>query len=301
MARKRSEFKVDRRKFLTGVAVAGTATAVAASQQAANAASGASLQSDAVRPTPSAVLPSAKLAAAEIQLPPELPRVGGPAGSDFMVDVIKSLNIEYIFANPASSFRGLHESLLTYGKNTQPEFITCMHEESSAGMAHGYFKVTGRPIVVLVHGTVGLQHATMAIYNAWCDRAPVIVMGGNDLDASKRPPGVPTIHSAQDINALVRDSTKWDDTPVSLEHFAQSVVRAYKIAMTPPHAPVMIALDAELQEETVHNRAKLSIPKLTHTMPPQADLGAIRETAKLLVGAQMPVIVVDRVARTPNA
>jgi acetolactate synthase-1/2/3 large subunit len=199
MARKRSELKVDRRKFLTGMAMAGTATAVAASQQAANAASGASLQSDAVRPTPSAV------------------------------------------------------------------------------------------------------HATMAIYNAWCDRAPVIVMGGNDLDASKRPPGVPTIHSAQDINALVRDFTKWDDTPVSLEHFAQSVVRAYKIAMTPPHAPVMIALDAELQEETVHNRAKLSIPKLTHTRPPQADLGAIRETAKLLVGGQMPVIVVDRVARTPNA
>ena len=300
MARERSESKVDRRKFLTGVAVAGTATAVAASQQTASAASGAALSSEASRPTPSAALPSAKLAAAETQLPPELPLAGGPAGSDFMVDVIKSLSVEYIFANPASSFRGLHESLLNYGKNTQPEFITCMHEESSVGMAHGYFKVTGKPIVVLVHGTVGLQHASMAIYNAWCDRAPVIVMGGNDLDASKRPPGVPTIHSAQDINALVRDFTKWDDTPVSLEHFAQSVVRAYKIAMTPPHAPVMIALDAELQEETVHDRAKLAIPKLTHTMPPQADLGAIRDTAKLLVGAQMPVIVADRMARTPN-
>ncbi len=300
MARNGSESQVDRRKFLTGVAVAGTATAVAASQQAANAASGTALPSAAARPTPSAALPSAKLAAAETRLPPELPRASGPVGSDFMVDVIKSLNIEYIFANPASSFRGLHESLLTYGKNTQPEFITCMHEESSVGMAHGYFKVTGKPIVVLVHGTVGLQHATMAIYNAWCDRAPVIVMGGNDLDASKRPPGVPTIHSAQDINALVRDFTKWDDTPVSLEHFAQSVVRAYKIAMTPPHGPVMIALDAELQEETIHDRAKLAIPKLTHTTPPQADLGAIREAAKLLVGAQMPVIVVDRVARTPN-
>jgi thiamine pyrophosphate-dependent acetolactate synthase large subunit-like protein len=295
MARKRSELKVDRRKFLTGVAVAGTATAVASQQ-----ASAAALPTDAARPAPAAVLPSAKFAATETQLPPELPRAAGPAGSDFMVDVIKSLDIDYIFANPASSFRGLHESLLNYGKNTQPEFITCMHEESSVGMAHGYFKVTGKPILVLVHGTVGLQHATMAIYNAWCDRVPVIVMGGNDLDASRRPPGVPTIHSAQDINALVRDFTKWDDTPVSLEHFAQSAVRAYKIAMTPPHAPVMLALDAELQEETIHDRAKLTVPKLTHTAPPQADLGTIREAAKLLVAAQAPVIVVDRVARTQN-
>jgi thiamine pyrophosphate-dependent acetolactate synthase large subunit-like protein len=246
------------------------------------------------------VLPTARVAAIETKAPAELPRASGPAGSDFMVDVIRSLNIDYIFANPASSFRGLHESLLTYGGNKKPEFITCMHEESSVGMAHGYFKVTGKPIVVLCHGTVGLQHATMAIYNAWCDRVPIIIMGGNDLDASKRPPGVPTIHSAQDINVLVRDFTKWDDTPVSLPHFAQSLVRAYKIAMTPPHGPVMIALDAELQEGPVHEREKLSIPKLTHTTPPQADSGAIRETAKLLVNAQMPVIVVDRVARTPN-
>jgi acetolactate synthase I/II/III large subunit len=162
MKRKRSELNVDRRGFLTGVAVAGTVTAVSASKQVANAASGPALQSEAARPTPSAVLPSAKLAAVETQLPPELPRASGPAGSDFMVDVIKSLKVEYIFANPASSFRGLHESLLNYGNNTQPEFITCMHEESSVGMAHGYFKVTGRPIVVLVHGTVGLQHASMA-------------------------------------------------------------------------------------------------------------------------------------------
>ena len=91
----------------------------------------------------------------------------------------------------------------------------------------------------------------MAIYNAWCDRVPVIVMGGNDLDAAHRPPGVPTFHSAQDINALVRDFTKWDDTPVSLQHFAQSFVRAYKIAMTPPYGPVMIALDAGLQQEPI--------------------------------------------------
>jgi thiamine pyrophosphate-dependent acetolactate synthase large subunit-like protein len=167
-------------------------------------------------------------------------------------------------------------------------------------MAHGYFKIAGKPLLVLCHGTVGLQHAAMSIYNAWCDRVPVIVMGGTDLDASKRPPGVPTFHSAQDINALVRDFTKWDDQPVSLQHFAQSTVRAYKLAMTPPHEPVMIALHAGLQEETTHERAKLSIPRYVPTAPPQGEMNAVREAARLLVAAEHPVIIADKYARTAD-
>ena len=175
-------------------------------------------------------------------------REGGRPTSDFMVDVIKTLDIKYMPANPAASYRGLHESLIDYGKNTMPEFLTCMHEESAVGMCHGYFKATGKPLMTLVHGVVGLQHATMAVYNAWCDRVPVLVIGGNDLDAAHRPPGVPTFHSAQDINAIVRDYTKWDDNPVSAQHFAQSFVRMYKIATTPPYGPVMMSLDAVLAE-----------------------------------------------------
>src|ERR1700722_2767337 len=111
-------------------------------------------------------------------------------GSDFMVDVIKSLGFEYVCANPGSSFRSLHESLLNYGGNKSPEFITCCHEESSVAMAHGYFKIEGKPLLVLAHGTVGLQHASMAIYNAWCDRVPVYVILGNIIDETKRMPGV---------------------------------------------------------------------------------------------------------------
>src|SRR5262252_4264073 len=245
MARKDGQPNVNRRKFLAGVAVAGAASAVATPP--GTAATSASVPG-AVPPRPSALPPSAAVAAAETGVPPTLPHAKGPAGSDFMVDVIKTLDIDYLPSNPASSFRGLHESLINYGGNTKPEFLTCMHEESAVAMAHGYFKVAGKPLLSLCHGTVGLQHATMAIYNAWCDRVPVIVVGGNDLDAARRPPGVPTIHSAQDINALVRDFTKWDDTPVSLQHFAQSFVRAYKYAMTPPYEPVMLALDGGLQE-----------------------------------------------------
>ncbi len=121
--------------------------------------------------------------------------------------------------------------------------LTVMHEESGTGMAHGYSKVAGKPMALLFHGTVGLQHATMGIYNAWCDRVPLVLMVGNHMDAATRPPGVPTTHSAQDPLSLIRDFTKWDDQPASLQAYAESMVRAYKIAMTPPMEPVAIALD----------------------------------------------------------
>src|SRR6516162_2002444 len=296
MARKTPRTEVSRRKFLSGVAVAGaavTATKVDAATPGTTAAD--------VKRLPSALPPRAHQIAVETEVPKDSSPLGGRAGSDFMVDVIRATGIDYIYSNPASSFRGIHESIINYGGNSKPEFIECMHEESSIAMAHGYFKVTGKPQAVLCHGTVGLMHGTMSVYNAWCDRVPVIVMGGNDLDASNRPPGVPTTHSAQDINVLVRDFTKWDDTPVSLQHFAQSFVRAYKIAMTPPYGPVAISLDAGLQQEPIRNNGeKLYIPRYVATSPPQGDTGAVKEAARLLANAQNPVIVADRAARSEN-
>jgi acetolactate synthase I/II/III large subunit len=284
---------VDRRKFLTGAAIAGAATTVGdlAAAQTQAAAPAAAPQA------PSALRPSAKVAKAETEMPEMRAHARGAPASDFMVDVIKSLDIDYVASNPANSFRGLHESLLTYGGNKKPEFLTCMHEESSVAMAHGYFKIAGKPMLVMCHGTVGLQHASMAIYNAWCDRVPLIVIGGNDLDATKRAPMVPTYHSAQDIGALVREFTKWDDTPMSPAHFAESFVRAYKIAMTPPHEPVLISLDTDMQEEALPKPPP--VPRYSRTAPPQGDANAVRETAKLLVEAEHPVIVADRAARTP--
>jgi acetolactate synthase I/II/III large subunit len=293
--------EVSRRKFLASVAVAGAATAV--TPPVANGATSATSPNAATAPRPSALPPTMHVAAAETGTPKELSgsRIGGVPGSDFMVDVIKTLDIKYCPSNCASSFRAIHESMINYGSNKMPEFLTCTHEESAVGMAHGYFKITGKPLMTLCHGTVGLQHATMAIYNAWCDRVPVIVVGGNDLDAAHRPPGVPTFHSAQDINAIVRDYTKWDDTPVGLQHCAQSFVRAYKIAMTPPYGPVAISLDAGLQQEPIKNNGeKLYIPRYVASSPPQGDTGAVKEAARLLAGAERPVIVVDRAARTEN-
>ncbi|HEY7390315.1 MAG TPA: thiamine pyrophosphate-dependent enzyme, partial [Bryobacteraceae bacterium] len=219
-------------------------------------------------------------------------------GSDFMVDVLKSLGFEYVCANPGSSFRALHESVINYGGNTSPEFLTCCHEESSIAMAHGYAKIEGKPLLVFAHGTVGLQHAAMAIYNAYCDRVPVYVVVGNSVDAVARRPGVEWDHSVQDAAALVRDFVKWDDLPISLEHFAESAVRAYKIAMTPPMLPVLLVADSDLQERAVPEGARLHIPKLSQTSPPQGDVSAVAEAARLLVAADNPVIVADRAART---
>jgi len=290
MARKRAEQGVNRRNFLTGVAVAGAASAVAPVQAKET-------PTTPERVRPSALRPSAKLAKAEMGTPEMPKQAEGRPASDYMVDVIKSLDIDYVASNPAQSFRGLHESLITYGGNKKTEFLTCMHEESSVAMAHGYFKIAGKPMLVMCHGTVGLQHASMAIYNAWCDRVPLIVIGGNDLDATKRAPMVPTYHSAQDIGALVREFTKWDDTPMSPAHFGESFVRAYKIAMTPPHEPVLISLDTDMQEEALPKPPP--VPRYSRTSPPQGDANAVRETAKLLVEAEHPVIVADRAARTP--
>ena len=223
---------------------------------------------------------------------------GGRSGSDFMVDVIKALGIPYVCANPGSSFRGLQESIVNYGKNDQPEFLTCLHEESSVAMAHGYAKIEGKPLVVLAHGTVGLQHASMAIYNAWCDRVPVYIILGNTLDAVMRYPGVEWVHSVQDAAAMVRDYVKWDDAPVSLQHFAESAVRAYKVAMTPWAGPVVLVADSELQERPIPDKHEPRIPKLTLAAPPQADSGAVAELARLLVDATNPVFVADRAARS---
>jgi acetolactate synthase-1/2/3 large subunit len=280
---------VDRRNFLKTAAAGSMATLVAST-------SAATAQTP-TPPRPTAPMMS-KQAETENPRTAEVLTTDRP-GSDFMVDVIKSLGIEYICANPGSSFRGLQESVVNYGGNKSPEFITCCHEESAVGMAHGYAKIEGKPLGVFAHSTVGLQHAAMAIFNAYCDRVPVYIVLGNALDATKRRPGVEWDHSVEDAAAMVRDYTKWDDLPISLTHFAESAVRAYKIAMTPPSMPVLLVADAELQENPVAENAGLRIPKLTLPSPPQGDSGAVAEAARLLTAAENPVILVDRTARTP--
>jgi acetolactate synthase I/II/III large subunit len=245
-----------------------------------------------------AAIPGPRQIAAETMPPAADPVNQTSSGGDFMVDVFNALGIEYLAINCASSYRGLHEAVVNHGNN-KPEIITCVHEDIAVHLAQGYAKIAGNPMAMACHGVVGLQHAAMAIYNAWCDRVPVIVLGGNIMEADKRAPGAEWPHSGLDIGQLVREFTKWDDQPASLQHFAESAVRACKIAITPPMGPVFLALDAELQENPIPNQNSLRIPKFERVVPPQADAGAIAETAKLLVEAQNPLIVCDRMARTP--
>jgi acetolactate synthase I/II/III large subunit len=286
-----------RRGFLKGVAAG--AAALVAKPSAVSAQQAQSAQA----PRPAAPLPSARQVAFETGTPPQVEAYHTDRpGADFMVDVLKSLNFDYIFANPGSSFRGLQESFINYGGNKDPEWITCCHEESSIAMAHGYFKIEGKPILCMAHGTVGLQHASMAIYNAYADRVPVYLILGNEQDIAYRRSDVEWAHSVQDAASMVRDYTKWDDSPVTLRHFAESAIRAYKIAMTPPMEPVVIVAGGALQEEPMpeEDRRTLRIPKLAMTTPPAGDPAAVAELAKMLVNAQNPVIVAGRVARTPN-
>ena len=281
---------VDRRTFLKSAAAgAGAAAATTVVAQSTSEAGPARPTAD-VAPAPAGAQSPKK----EKKLPGDI--VIRRPGSDFMMDVIKTLDLEYISTNPASSFRSLHESLVNYGGNKKPELLTCMHEEAAVAMAHGYAKAAGKPMGTLVHASVGLQHATMAIYNAWVDRAPVLILAGNASDASKRRNGTEWNHSVQDPAAMVRDFVKWDDYPMSLQAFAESAVRAYKIAMTPPMEPVLLTLDIDLQEDAIHEE-DLKIPKLTASRPPQGERAALAEAASWLAAAENPVIIVDRCVR----
>ena len=289
---KSNKGSVNRRGFLKGAAAGAAAlvaTPAAKAQQAQPAAPA----------RPSAVVPNAAQLAADTGAPRrvEVERIVENPGSDFMMDVLKTLNFEYITTNPGSSFQGLHESIINYGGNKAPELLTCCHEESAVAMAHGYAKIEGKPIMALLHGTVGTQHASMAIYNAYADRVPIYLVIGNHMDAAVRPAGVNWYHSAQDMGALVRDFTKWDDNPASLGAFANSTIRAYRLAMTPPMGPVAIMIDSEMQERPMPG-PRPRIPKLTVPTPPQGDMVAVRDAAKMLVAAQAPRINCGRAART---
>jgi acetolactate synthase-1/2/3 large subunit len=288
---------LNRRGFLKGAAVgaaAGAAGMVVETPNAKAEPAGQLQRGAAPPPSPAQLAAETEPVSQQIDV---LRTIDDP-GSDFMVDVIKSLGFEYVASMPGSSFRGLQESFINYGGNQAPEWLTCLHEESSIAIADGYFRVEGKPMLAIAHGTVGLQHAAMTIYHAFCAHTPVFIILGNHLDATGRRPGVEWNHSVQDATAMVRDYIKWDDTPHSLQHFAESAVRAYKIGMTVPTAPTVLVADGHLQEAPIEDRSRLHIPKLTRTSPPAGDPGAVAEVAQLLVGAENPVIVGGNVARS---
>ncbi len=220
-------------------------------------------------------------------------------GSDVVVDLLKAFEIEYIAINPGATFRGLHDSLVNYGGNHMPEIILCPHEEITVALAQGYARAKGRPMAAAVHNIVGLQHASMAIYNAWCDRLPVIVMGGTGpMDTAHRRPWIDWVHTALVQGNLVRDFVKWDDQPASVEAVADSFIRAYRLATTDPMGPVYLCYDGDVQERKLDGEISFPPPeRYPAPLPLQAPEEGFAKSVRLLLEARCPVILADWVGR----
>ena len=279
-----------RRDFLKSAA-AGAATGAAAlvgGASASRAQQSTPSTAPAAEPAPAVPAPTAaQLAREEGNVrPPSVMRAAMAPGSDLMVDVLRDLGIEYVSSNPGSSFEGLQESIINHGSppNRMPEFITALHEMSAVDMAHGYAKATGKPMCALLHGVIGLQNGMMAIYQAYYDHTPVLLLAGRDDTFIQT-------HTADDMAALVRSFTKWDAQPKTLEASFSALHEAYNRAMTPPCAPTLVVLDTELQKEEA--------PGMTAPPAPALEVAGIdtepaRDIARGLLGARNPRIAVGR-------
>jgi thiamine pyrophosphate-dependent acetolactate synthase large subunit-like protein len=224
-------------------------------------------------------------------------------GSDLVVDLLRAVGVEHVALNPGATFRGLHDSLVNEAARGGPELILATHEEIAVGLAHGYAKAKGRPMAAVVHDIVGLQHASMAIFNAFCDRAPVLVLGATGpMDAARRRPWIDWIHTALVQGTQVRDYVKLDDQPASVAAIPEALLRAWRVARTEPPGPVYLCLDAALQEQPLEAPLPLPDPaRFEPPAPPHPDPRALDEAAERLAAARAPVIVVESLGRRPEA
>jgi thiamine pyrophosphate-dependent acetolactate synthase large subunit-like protein len=224
-------------------------------------------------------------------------------GSDVVADALRALDIPYIALNPGASYRGLHDSLVNYLGNERPQMLLCLHEEAAIAIAHGYAKVTGKAMAAAVHSNVGLMHGTMAIFNAWCDRMPMVILGATGpVDAVKRRPWIDWIHTARDQGALVRGYTKWDDQPASPIAAREAVLRANWIANTAPRGPTYVNLDAEMQEAKLAEPvAPIDARRFMPEVESAAPADVIKAAAELLRAAKHPVTLAGRVSRDLDA
>ena len=244
----------------------------------------------------------------KIGLDADLPSLPGTSsqrtwGSDLVVDLLSELGIEFVSLLPGSTTRGIHDSLVNHRGNRQPQIILCNHEMITVSIARGYARVTGKPMAALVHNVVGLLNTEMTIYDAWCDRTPVIVIGGTGpVDSQKRRPRTDWIHTANIQGNLVRDFTKWDDQPASLNALNESLLRAYRIAVTEPKGPVYVCVDVELQEKPLSEGEDLpNVSRYEPARPQAPNPEGLAEASDWLVGSNSPVVFADRLGRSPEA
>jgi thiamine pyrophosphate-dependent acetolactate synthase large subunit-like protein len=220
-------------------------------------------------------------------------------GSDVVAEVTRRLDLKYIALVPGASYRGFHDSIVNYLGNDNPQMVICLHEEHAVSIADGYGKVTEQPMAVALHANVGLMHAAMPIFNAWCDRTPMIIFGATGpVDAHRRRPWIDWIHTAKDQASIVRDYTKWDDQPASAQAAVESVLRANQIARSAPLGPVYVILDAGLQEAPLTEN--ISIPDPARFAParsPAVPRESLLKALKAVDQAKFPLILMGRVSR----
>jgi thiamine pyrophosphate-dependent acetolactate synthase large subunit-like protein len=223
--------------------------------------------------------------------------------SDAIADMLRALDIPYVLLNPGASFRGLHDSIVNHLGNEKPQMIVVLHEEHAVAIAHGYAKVTGKPLAAILHSNVGLMHGSMAIFDAWVDRVPVIVLGATGpVDAAKRRPWIDWIHTSQDQAALVRHFIKWDCQPASIGASQEALLRAKQIATTAPQGPVYVCFDAALQESKLSEAPGMPDPSRYLAPPPARPSDeSVQRAAELLSNARRPVILAGRVNRDTAA
>lgn len=212
-------------------------------------------------------------------------------GSDLIVKLLNDAAIEYVAFNPGATFRGIHDSLVhTKGA---PQIVLCMHESVSVSIAQAYAKASGRPMAVMLHNVVGLQNASMAIYNAWCDRVPIIMIGGTGPKSTvARRPLIDWIHTANVQANLVRDFVKWDDEPHDLASVPESFARAIITAVSQPPGPVYLCYDSKLQEDPVPPGFSYEgIGQYQVPSAPGAEADSIGRAVDMLHSARHPVIL----------
>ena len=220
-------------------------------------------------------------------------------GSDVVAEVTRRLDLKYIALVPGASYRGFHDSIVNYLGNSNPQMVICLHEEHAVSIADGYGKVTEKPMAVALHSNVGLMHATMPIFNAWCDRTPMIIFGATGpVDAHRRRPWIDWIHTAKDQASMIRNYTKWDDQPASPEAAVESVLRANQITRSVPYGPVYVCLDVGLQESPLTDDVAIPDPARFAPAPsPAAPRASVLEVLKAIDKAKFPLILMGRVSR----
>lgn len=222
---------------------------------------------------------------------------GTMLAAEALLRSLRAVGVDVLFANAGSDFAPVIEAMAAIRDNDAiPRAVTVAHESVGVAMAHGYYLATGQAQAVMVHVNVGLANCVMGLVNAHSDDVPIVMLSGRTPLTEHGRPGarVSPIQYGQeqfDQTGMVRDVVKWSYELRYGEQAADLVSRAHAIAMSEPHGAVYLSLPREPLCEMVRPPGPpIQVPQ----RPAVPDPDAIAEAARLLDGAQRPLIVCSR-------